>query len=1252
MSLLIAQLSSAERTPHHILTQHHHPSVVATVATAAAASVGYDSPPSPSPSSSSASAVSPSTTRSTAAAVAEAGVNDQHTARSAGGTLIGAEQPLDFTVSKLTVATSMVTTTTTLANNNSCTNNNKFLTDLTSSLSHADTMSRLLAMDMKAFKVDATGDEEELKVEDVTSGKNEEHQEQQATSLLQKLPPINPWCPLMLTPLTSTSMTSLLPSSTRHHHHHHHQQQQQQQHHHHNHHHHQQNHPASSNHHQMSTEAEFQLTHEADLQTQQTIDIRQQLQLQLHHHHQQQQQQQQNQHQISKTMPIPYATHIVGNNQISNPPPTSTLTAAPFSSSAATTTTNLSASLKAAATTFLISSHQHHQQQQQQQQQAKFLSSVNYPHHPHPHLQITPPNSPLPHLLLSAPPPPLPPPSSSSSAGGKAFYTTRLPSTTVRQNLGSTIPSFNELMFHHQQLQPATQYSKDTSSSSSLAMVNSSSRHTPYYHPPIPPTVTPSTGSVQNLMTFATTTSDTNDATTVGGGVLAATSLPPTMLPPALSSSSSSGANSGQEHFGTMAMADEDGDDAGSNGGGGNSGGGGGPPLVVPEHEKIMFVSHFHERDRLIREHQFQQQKHRMEMKGSGTGGGGRKRVRDLLNSQNDEVHIKIECNEDNEDEVEDAEATVMMVSPDSKHSRIGFIGGDDGCGDMAAHVDEATTYSHVNHMNFSTVPIKDSGGGGAELVKDINRMSKTPSPLPSISGCAESCDELSDRERSPSPKNLSKKNLLVEGVLNLAQSRGSPSPKRLRTPKRSPSVHQRSPSVHRSPTTHRSSTPQNSLPPPPPPQGLQPPCQSPNSHQNIQATLAALQNPLGPLLLQNQFGLAAALNPQDIQQAFQAQIQGYIEMMRTVAPESNLNTPAASQFLLQNSLQAMAQAAQQQFHALQRQQQQQQSQHQYQQQLPQQHSTPQGKMSNYASVPLPKSPLRSPSLSPVSRHTTPMSKTQTTSHTTPPNSAGLNMGSGLLTPNTPGMSSFAPQTSKHMSSSSSLSISVNTPRMLDQSPEETTDLEELEQFAKTFKQRRIKLGFTQGDVGLAMGKLYGNDFSQTTISRFEALNLSFKNMCKLKPLLQKWLEDADTSISKPGGIFGLSALQNPLTTPENMGRRRKKRTSIETNVRGALEKAFMINCKPTSEEISNLADSLCMEKEVVRVWFCNRRQKEKRINPALDMDSPTGTPVSSHGNMYGLPSSLSRTPLNGLDSSSMGSLSPHYQQMPVIKHE
>ena len=129
-------------------------------------------------------------------------------------------------------------------------------------------------------------------------------------------------------------------------------------------------------------------------------------------------------------------------------------------------------------------------------------------------------------------------------------------------------------------------------------------------------------------------------------------------------------------------------------------------------------------------------------------------------------------------------------------------------------------------------------------------------------------------------------------------------------------------------------------------------------------------------------------------------------------------------------------------------------------------------------------------------------------------------------------------------------------------------------------------LGYTQGDVGLAMGKMYGNDFSQTTISRFEALNLSFKNMCKLKPLLEKWLEDADSSINNTG---------QPSTTPSTqacmdlIGKRRKKRTSIESTVRVALERAFIKNPKPTSEEIRMIGDNLCMEKEVVRVWFCNR---------------------------------------------------------------
>ncbi|XP_076120041.1 POU domain, class 2, transcription factor 1b isoform X4 [Alosa pseudoharengus] len=191
------------------------------------------------------------------------------------------------------------------------------------------------------------------------------------------------------------------------------------------------------------------------------------------------------------------------------------------------------------------------------------------------------------------------------------------------------------------------------------------------------------------------------------------------------------------------------------------------------------------------------------------------------------------------------------------------------------------------------------------------------------------------------------------------------------------------------------------------------------------------------------------------------------------------------------------------------------------------------------------------------------------------------------------------------------LPLTQSTPKRMDTpSLEEPSDLEELEQFAKTFKQRRIKLGFTQGDVGLAMGKLYGNDFSQTTISRFEALNLSFKNMCKLKPLLEKWLNDAE-NLTSDQALSSPSSLGSPGLGMEGLNRRRKKRTSIETNIRVALEKSFLENQKPTSEEITMIADQLNMEKEVIRVWFCNRRQKEKRINPPSSGSSGT-TPIKA----------------------------------------
>ncbi|KAE9552969.1 hypothetical protein FO519_003806 [Halicephalobus sp. NKZ332] len=87
---------------------------------------------------------------------------------------------------------------------------------------------------------------------------------------------------------------------------------------------------------------------------------------------------------------------------------------------------------------------------------------------------------------------------------------------------------------------------------------------------------------------------------------------------------------------------------------------------------------------------------------------------------------------------------------------------------------------------------------------------------------------------------------------------------------------------------------------------------------------------------------------------------------------------------------------------------------------------------------------------------------------------------------------------------------------------EEKYDAEDLQKFVKQFKMLRNKYGFTQGDVGAALGRRYGAEFSQTTISRFEALNLSFKNMCKLKPLLEEWLEEVEQALARGATVQDL----------------------------------------------------------------------------------------------------------------------------------
>ncbi|PSN46514.1 hypothetical protein C0J52_09030 [Blattella germanica] len=148
-------------------------------------------------------------------------------------------------------------------------------------------------------------------------------------------------------------------------------------------------------------------------------------------------------------------------------------------------------------------------------------------------------------------------------------------------------------------------------------------------------------------------------------------------------------------------------------------------------------------------------------------------------------------------------------------------------------------------------------------------------------------------------------------------------------------------------------------------------------------------------------------------------------------------------------------------------------------------------------------------------------------------------------------------------------------------------NLDEIKEFAKAFKLRRLSLGLTQTQVGQALSITEGPAYSQSAICRFEKLDITPKSAQKIKPVLEMWMKEAEERY-KSG--------QNHLT--EFIGvepsKKRKRRTSFTPQALELLNAHFERNTHPSGTEITALAHQLGYEREVIRIWFCNKRQALK----------------------------------------------------------
>ncbi|TGZ55819.1 Uncharacterized protein DBV15_09349 [Temnothorax longispinosus] len=139
-------------------------------------------------------------------------------------------------------------------------------------------------------------------------------------------------------------------------------------------------------------------------------------------------------------------------------------------------------------------------------------------------------------------------------------------------------------------------------------------------------------------------------------------------------------------------------------------------------------------------------------------------------------------------------------------------------------------------------------------------------------------------------------------------------------------------------------------------------------------------------------------------------------------------------------------------------------------------------------------------------------------------------------------------------------------------------NLDEIKEFAKVFKLRRLSLGLTQTQVGQALSVTEGPAYSQSAICSALATQ-----MYAASQIASQQQATYKSGVNHLTDFIGVEP-----------SKKRKRRTSFTPQALELLNAHFDRNTHPTGNEITTLAHRLGYDREVIRIWFCNKRQALK----------------------------------------------------------
>ena len=154
----------------------------------------------------------------------------------------------------------------------------------------------------------------------------------------------------------------------------------------------------------------------------------------------------------------------------------------------------------------------------------------------------------------------------------------------------------------------------------------------------------------------------------------------------------------------------------------------------------------------------------------------------------------------------------------------------------------------------------------------------------------------------------------------------------------------------------------------------------------------------------------------------------------------------------------------------------------------------------------------------------------------------------------------------------------------------ELTKQTEIRQIARDFRHRRNKLQLTQQQVSCQLFQLGYTNFSQSTLSRFENLSLSEKNMYFFKPAIHDWMEHQKTDPT-------FFSEKHPIQKLEPTTTEKRSRPRLSPSQKETLRAYFQLDPYPLFHEINHISRKLGITERTVRNWFANSRQNQKRFH-------------------------------------------------------